>query len=144
MIDVNAFNLLGLVAACVLSLWVADRWVGRRRAGRFARFAAERHVRYSRIDRFNLAPRVRACLPHPGAAEVIVSDVMYRTDQDTHAYVFTATYLTGTITGHTRHRVIASVTEPRGRSCDCFATLRTGDASLDPQFQYQTLLDTTA
>jgi hypothetical protein len=140
-IDVNALNILGLVAACVLSIWVVDRWTARCAARRLARFAATRGVRYSQLDRFNLAPRVRACLPHAGAADVIVTDVMYRTDEDRHAYVFTATYLTGTTSGQSRHRVIAAVTEPRGRSCDCFGDLYLADASADVQTQYASLLD---
>ena len=143
MIDVNGLNILGMVAACVLSVWVADRWIARRRGRRLARFAADRHVRYSGVDRFNLGLRIQPCLPHPGAAEVVVSDVMYRTDQDNHAYVFTATYVTGTTSGHARHRIIAAVSEPRGRSCDCFGSVRAADASLDVEAQYRSLLDAT-
>jgi hypothetical protein len=124
----------------VLSVWVADRLVSRRVARRLARFAAERRIGYSQLDRFNLASRVRSCLPHPGAAEVIVRDVMYRTDDDRHAYVFTATYLTGTTSGTTRHRIVGAVEEPRGRSCDCFGDLRLADASIDNESQYASLL----
>lgn len=143
MIEADGLNILGVVTACVLSVWIADRWFARRRGRRLARFAAERHVRYSGVDRFNIGCRIRACLPHPGAAEVVVRDVMYHTDQDNHAYVFTATYLTGTTTGHARHRIIASVTEPRGRSCDCFAQIQNADPSLDVESQYRALLDAT-
>lgn len=141
MIEVHALNTLGLVATLVLSAWVLDRWAARRTAKRLTRFASTRGVRYSQVDRFNLASRVRACLPHPGAADVIVTNVMYRTDDDRHAYVFTATYLTGTTSGQTRHRVIAAVTEPRGRSCDCFGDLQLADASASVESQYAVLLD---
>jgi hypothetical protein len=83
-----------LLAVAVLLLAVvllADRQTGRRRAKRLKQLADRCGFRYSRVDRFGLATRIRMHLP-PAAEDVHVRDLMYRSSASGQEYAFTATY----------------------------------------------------
>lgn len=125
-----------------LCLWLVDRVAHRLRTRRFRQLAKQLHIRYSPLDRFHLAARIERCLPDPGAANVRVIDLMYGTEHHEHRYVFTAEYVVGTIGGTCRKRLVARTSEPRGRSCDCFATLELADPTLGVEQQYRSLLGT--
>jgi hypothetical protein len=137
----TTFHLLGLAIVAVLGVWVADRWAYRTHVSRMRRIARELKVRYSPIDRFNLASRIGGQLPDVAAADVRVRDLMYRTTDASHDYVFTVTYSVGTASGVRRRRLVAAAAEPHGRSCDRFANVRLADASCcNVAEQYATLL----
>ncbi len=138
---INHFHILGIAVVVVLSIWLLDRWCFRRRATRFRGVAREMKVRYSPVDRFNIAPRIAPGLPDPGAADVLVRDLMYRTTQRDHDYVFTVIYTVGSIGGTRRKQRVAAASEPHGRSCDSFGDLRFADASLSVRAQYESLVD---
>jgi hypothetical protein len=131
-----------VIVAC-LGLWLADRVAQRLSTRWFRKLAKQLHIRYSPQDRFNLGARIARCLPDPGASDVRVIDLMYGTEHQEHRYVFTAEYTVGTIGGTRRKRVIARTSEPRGRSCECFATIDLGDPDQTIEDQYRLLLAPT-
>ncbi len=134
------WHIFGWVIVACLSLWLADRVAHRLSIRRFRKLAKQLHIRYSPLDRFNLGARIERCLPDPGASDVRVIDLMYGTEHHEHRYVFTAEYTVGTIGGTRRKRVIARTSEPRGRSCECFAVIDLGDPNLAIDEQYRSLL----
>ncbi|GIW77147.1 MAG: hypothetical protein KatS3mg104_2210 [Phycisphaerae bacterium] len=124
---VNSWSILTAVTLLLLTIRFVDRWFDRRIQRTFSEWARQNRFRYNPIDRFHLATRIRERLPHPGAADVMVRDVMYRTDQQKHFYLFTAYYRTGTICGQKWFFLVAVVQETKGRSCDRFDDLRVAD-----------------
>ena len=106
---------LGLAVAVTVMASLSERLLGRMHRRRLTRLAAELGMNYSPHDQFRLTPRVARHFPVPGAAKILVVDLIYGMDQDVYRYIFTAAYTAGIITG--KHRVlrVASFTEPRGR-----------------------------
>ncbi len=138
--QIHSWHILGIATVGVLGVWLIDRVVRRYRIRRFRRHASQFHLRYSPVDRFNLAPRIASSLPDPAAADVRVRDLMYRTHDGHHEYVFTVDYLTGTIGGTQRQTVVGAIREPRGRACDLTGLLQLADPALLWQAQYESLL----
>jgi hypothetical protein len=104
--------LVGLVLLTIAAT-VADR-VGRRREQCvYRKLAADHGMHYSPGDPLRVTPRVAGHLPIPGAAAVRVIDLMYRTDESTHHYVFTAEYTIGTMDARKRVRRVATWREPK-------------------------------
>lgn len=138
----NAWHILGGVVVCVLLVWLADRLGTRTRSNRLRKLAHAQRARYSATDRFNLAPRIADSLPEPGAADVLVRDLMYRGGESGHDYVFTVVYTVGTITGAKRRRRVALAHEPEGRSRHRVQITRVAETDQPLSEQYQSLLDT--
>lgn len=138
---INAWHILGAAIVCVLLVWLADRTGTRARSRRLRRIAHAMHARYSAADRFNLAPRIVDSLPEPGAADVLVRDLMYRAGQSGHDYVFTVVYTVGAITGAKRRRRVALAHEPEGRSQQRVEVTRLADPGHSLQDQYTALLE---
>lgn len=123
----NAWSVLGGSILLLLAIRSLDHWTTQRLQRVLSVWARQNSLRYSPVDRFQLAPRIREHLPHPGAADVVVRDVMYRTDQQNHIYLFTVRYRIGTIGPQRWLQMVASVTEIRGRSCYQFDHLKIAD-----------------
>lgn len=70
----------------VMVVWIADRAVSWRRARRLRRLAERCGFRYSSVDRFGLANRVRDGI----SGDIVVRDLMYRSDNGGYVYAFTA------------------------------------------------------
>lgn len=121
---------------------LAAQFRGRRRQAAELRDLGARHgMHYSRLDRFALAPRVAQHFPVPGAADVRVSDLLYRSDETAHYYVFTVDYTRGVLGTKSRHRAVARMTEakqPAGRQPP--PTLVLGPAGRPTPDQYRDLL----
>ncbi len=102
-------GLLFLTAAAV----VINRKAHHRQQAIFRQLAVEHQMHYSPRDPLRLTPRVAAVLPLPGAAAVRVIDLLYRTDDQFHYYVFTAEYTTGVAGPKNRIRRAAAFTESK-------------------------------
>jgi hypothetical protein len=125
----------------------------RRRSSAVAAVAAEWHMRYLVEDRFNLAARVAAALPIPGAADVVVRDLIYGEDRPTsdelsslgHSapslrYFFTVEYTVGVVRGKRRQVAVGTLTESRtGTVGEGYSKVTLAPAGLGVIDQYQHL-----
>jgi hypothetical protein len=121
--------MLGGVVAAVCVVWVMDRLISRRRARRLRRLAERCGFRYSSVDRFCLAGRLRGVLP----GEAVVRDLMYRGDNGGYVYAFTAV-----CAAESQRRFVLRAREA-GPDCT-LRDLQRGDASLPLGEQYRRLL----
>lgn len=137
----SAWSILGGVIILLLLIRLSDRWINRRVQRTFSAWARNNRVRYSPVDRFQLAARIQEHLPHPAAADVVVRDVMYRTDDQNHLYLFTARYRIGTVSGQKWIEWVGAVQETRCGSCDRFDHLQQAEPG-ERLFQYASLLKT--
>lgn len=128
-------GLLLLTAAAV----VANRYLQRRKRAAYRQLAIQRHMHYSPYDPLRLTPRVAAQIPVPGAAAVRVIDLLYRTDEQFHHYVFTAEYTVGVAGPKHRLRRAAAFSESKsaaGAAC----AIRMAPADLPLIEQYKVLM----
>ena len=114
-----------------------------RRARRLRELASRERMHYSPVDRFGLGPRVAKHFPVAGVADVRVSDLLYRSDDGGHRYVFVVDYTRGVLGAKRRLRAVARMTEPRpvpGR--EVVPTVVVADASTAGSVvaQFETLL----
>jgi hypothetical protein len=131
--------LLGILLAITVAAVIADRWHRRRRQAVYRRLAIEYRMHYSPGDPLRLTPRVAAQLPLPGAAGVRVIDLLYRTDEQSHFYVFTAEYTVGVVGPKHRVRRAAAFTESKSES-ETAHIVRLGPADLPLVEQYRALI----
>ena len=106
----NLFVLMLLVTTGALAFQMHAR---SRRAARLRALAARAGMHYSPVDRFGLGPRVARHFPVAGVADVRVSDLLYRSDDGGHRYVFVVDYTRGVLGAKRRLRAVARMTEPR-------------------------------
>ncbi|MDB5324970.1 MAG: hypothetical protein JWM57_539 [Phycisphaerales bacterium] len=113
----------------VMVVWFADRVVSRGRARRLRRLAERCGFRYSSVDRFCLAARLRNVI----AGDVVVRDLMYRSDAGGYVYAFTAVSADA---GRGRF-----VFHAREAASDCtLLDIKRGDVALPLGEQYRRLL----
>jgi hypothetical protein len=88
------------------------------------RFARQRKLRaaarkwnmhFAPGDRLRLAKRIIGQFPVPGAANVSVRDLLFRTQDSRHQYLFTVDYTVGVIRGKVGRSRVAGFTEPVSR-----------------------------
>ncbi len=108
-----------LIVGITLLVWAVNQIVVSRRQAAMRRLAAEWKMSYVPQDLFNLAGRIAASFPIPGAADLCVLDLIYGVQGDRHRYVFTAEYTLGVAASHRRAYRAMTVCEPRdpGGSC---------------------------
>jgi hypothetical protein len=106
-------DLLGILLLITIGGVAAERWSRRRAQAVYRQLAVEHRMHYSSGDPLRLTARVAARLPMPGAAGVRVIDLMYRTDEQNHYYVFTAEYTVGVVGPKHRVRRAAAFTESK-------------------------------
>jgi hypothetical protein len=104
-------DLLGILLVITAGAVVIDRLRRQRSQAVYRQFANNLHMHYSPRDPLRLTARVAAQLPIPGAAGVRVIDLMYRTDDENHYYVFTAEYTVGVVGPKHRVRRVAACSE---------------------------------
>jgi hypothetical protein len=66
-------------------------------------------------DRLRLAHRIVGIFPVPGAANISVRDLLFRTEESRHQYLFTVDYTVGVIRGKVGRSRVAGFTEPVSR-----------------------------
>ncbi len=106
-------DLLGILLAVTAASVGWDRWIRGRHQAVYQQLANEHRMHYSPRDPLRLTPRVVAQLPIPGAAGVRVIDLMYRSDEQNHYYVFTAEYTVGVVGPKRRIRRVAACSESK-------------------------------
>ena len=103
--------LMGVTAAAS----IADALARHARARRLSELGTGWRLRYTPIDRFQLTARVAAVFPTPGAADVVVRDVLYGQEGEgtTGAlrYLFTVEYTTGVLRTKRRRSAVGTVVE---------------------------------
>ncbi|HMO24867.1 MAG TPA: hypothetical protein PKB10_01225, partial [Tepidisphaeraceae bacterium] len=97
--------LIALLAGCTGAL--AFALIRRtRRTTRLARLARATGWMFSPSDRFQLAERVAPLIPVPGAADVVVSDVLYRADPAGRSYIARVDFTVGTFSRRVRRTMV--------------------------------------
>ena len=89
----------------------------RRRRGRMVRrLAADWRMNYTPADSLQVTPKIARHFPIPGAANLLVRDLIYGIEQDRYRYVFTAEFTAGVVRTKTRRLRVGTFSEPRNRS----------------------------
>ena len=109
-LDVLAFA-VGATALAVAGEAIASR----RRRKALRRLAAEWRMTYSRFDSLRLTPKVARAFPIPGAANLLVTDVIYGIEHERYRYVFRAEFTVGTVRRRKRMARVCTFSEPRDR-----------------------------
>jgi len=123
--------MLGLTV-WALALGEAQR---RRRHRQARRLAREWEMLFSETDTLALAARVAPSLPVPGAAEVVVHDLIYGSSGTERVYIFSAVYTQGVLGTKRRVRRVVKVLESSSDMKRPIVTL--ADASLAWIEQYR-------
>src|SRR4051812_14134626 len=89
--------LLLVVSAVTVAASAASALRRKARSGKIAALAAAWSMRFTAEDRFELTPRIAAQFPMPGAADVVIRDVIYRQEPAGFRYLFTVEYTTGVL-----------------------------------------------
>jgi hypothetical protein len=139
--------LLALVGLTALAIALSE--VARRRNSRAVAALARRwDMRFLTDDRFHLAPRVAQGLAVPGAADVVVKDLIYAptpaptttTNASALRYFFTVEYTTGVLRAKRRHVAAATLTEsPSAAIGQGYSTVTLAPAHLPLLAQYEHL-----
>ena len=96
------------------------------RRAKLAAIASSWQMRFTAEDAFQLTPRVAARFPTPGAADVVVKDLVYGQESDgCFRYFFTVEYTVGVIRTKRRRSAVAMLVE-QGQSFSAI-TLSPGD-----------------
>jgi hypothetical protein len=132
-------DLLGILLAVTIAAVGFDRWLRRRDQAVFRKLAIEHRMHYSPGDPLRLTARVAARLPIPGAAGVRVIDLLYRTDEQNHYYVFTAEYTVGVVGPKHRIRRAAAFVESK-TAAGIQDGVRLGPRELPLVEQYRSLI----
>jgi hypothetical protein len=103
--------LIAVVGVTVVAA-VIDALIDRARRARLAALASTWGMRFTPDDRFQLTSRIAARFPTPGAADVVVRDLMYAEDgPDAFRYLFTVEYTVGVIRTKRRRLGVGTVRE---------------------------------
>jgi len=132
--------ILLLLAVSVVTIAAAGASALRRKArsARLAALAAGWSMRFTPQDRFQLTPRVATRFPIPGAADVVVRDLIYRQEEGGFRYLFTVDYTTGVLRTKRRHRGAGMVVET-GQGADAFSAVILAPSELALHAQYEWL-----
>jgi hypothetical protein len=93
-------------------------------AGAMSRFRRRRKLRicarkwnmhFAPGDRLRLARRIAEQFPVIGAANISVRDLLFRTEESRHQYLFTVDYTVGVIRGKVGRSTVAGFSEPVSR-----------------------------
>lgn len=135
--------LMGVTAAAS----IADALARHARARRLSGLGAAWRLRYTPVDRFQLTARVAAVFPTPGAADVVVRDVLYGQEGGGGAlrYLFTVEYTTGVLRTKRRRSAVGTAVEAArsaggGASGNSPLDVSLAPAELSTVAQYEWLL----
>jgi hypothetical protein len=132
-------TLLSVLILLTVAGLVIDRFLQRKHQRVYRQLAVEHQMHYSPRDPLRLTPRVAGHLPMIGAASVRLTDLLYRTDSQSHHYVFTAEYSVGIAGTRHRHRRVVAFNESKTTAGDV-PILRVAPAELPLLEQYQKLI----
>jgi len=83
---------------------------------RLLALAQQWNMHFAPGDRLRLSKRVTGSFPIPGAANIRVRDLFYRTEESLHQYLFTIDYTVGAIRGKVGRSCVAGFQEPVSRA----------------------------
>ena len=136
------FLQLTLVTTIVCACVYAIRLIVWRR--RLMHLAARWQMNFTPRDRLRLADRVVGAIPCPGAADLYVHDMLFRSDGSSHRYIFTAEYTIGLIHNKRRQFRAVAVREPVRGSGTAPLKLTLSSNELPLFEQYRNLLESGA
>lgn len=105
--------------------------------------AREAHLAFSPSDRFNLADRVAAAFPVPGAAALCICELIYGSQGDNYRYLFVVEFTLGVVRAKHRHSCVAAFIEPKSAASNQIPHLHLAPDNLPLIEQFQTLLAAT-
>lgn len=82
---------------------------------RLRALAHQWNMHFAPVDRLRLAQRTVGSFPIPGAANIRVRDLFFRTEESRHQYLFTIDYTVGVIRGKVGRSCVAGFQEPVSR-----------------------------
>jgi hypothetical protein len=103
------------VLAILLLAILIEAFRVRIRGRALRRLARQWNMHFSKSDRLRLAHRICHLVPTPGAANLRVRDLIFRTERNRHQYLFTIEYTVGIIRGKVGRRRVAGFDEPISR-----------------------------
>jgi hypothetical protein len=110
--------LLCFLMAVTAAASIADALSRHNRARRLSALAATWRLRFTPHDRFELTPRVAAAFPTPGAADVVVRDLVYGQEAGgVVRYLFTIEYTVGVLRTKRRRSAVGMVVDGGESSC---------------------------
>jgi hypothetical protein len=83
--------------------------------GRLRALARQWNMHFAPGDRLRLSQRAAMNFPIPGAANIRVRDLFFRTEESRHQYLFTVDYTVGVIRGKVGRSCVAGFQEPVSR-----------------------------
>jgi len=103
--------LLAVLFAAILS----GAWSRFRHRRKLRLCARKWNMHFAPGDRLRLARRIAGNFPIIGAANITVRDLIFRTEDSRHQYLFTVDYTVGVIRGKVGRSTVAGFTEPISR-----------------------------
>jgi hypothetical protein len=128
-----------VVGSAAAASWAVFR---RRHTQRALRIVAKEHgLHFSPVDRFGLAQNVVGKFPVPGAADPLVTDLIYGRSGGGYQYAFAFHYTLGAVRSKRRLTTIVGVTECRGdNGQSAIQSVCLGPSDLPPAAQYLAVL----
>jgi len=106
-------SFLLLLAGISIAALAIQRWRDLLQQRTLDRLAHEWDLHYAPKDRFKLSGSVSQQLPEPGAADVLIKDVIYGNEGDAFRYFLTAEYTVGVVRAKRRRRQVCTFRETR-------------------------------
>jgi hypothetical protein len=130
-----------LFALVILSFGAAAvfRMGEQRRHCALRKLAASWQMHFVHVDRLGLGDRVARVFPLPGAADMRVLDICFRTEAGLHKYLFTVEYSVGVLQSKRRDSRAAATTEPVHGNATMGMELLLADPDISIAEQYAAL-----
>lgn len=109
----SPLGLLGLAIGLAVAAAIGQRVSHHRRRKAMRALAASWNMNYAQTDSLGLTARIAGNFPVPGAANLVINDLIYSTDRSIYRYIFTAQFTVGVVHRKRRLARVASFTEPR-------------------------------
>jgi hypothetical protein len=132
--------LLLLVALTAVSYY-ASIGLRQARSKRLAALAASWEMNFTPIDRFQITRTIAARFPTPGAADIVVRDLVYGPDATAASlrYFFTVEYTLGVLRTKRRWISAGTLVEQTADATDRFSPVALAPTNLPLLEQYQSL-----
>jgi len=132
--------LLLLFVLCAVTVVAAgaSAWRRKARSGRLAGLAAGWRMSFTAQDRFDLAARIGPRFPIPGAADIVVRDLIYKPEGSGFRYLFTVEYTVG-VTRTKRRKAGAGMVVERCQTPKDFSEVTLAPAEIGLAEQYEWL-----
>ena len=108
-------NYLFVLLTVLLGMLLVAGLAQFRRRRKLRALAQKWNMHFAAGDRLRLARRIVGQFPVPGAANIGVRDLLFRTGDNQHHYIFTVDYTVGVIRGKVGRSGVAGFTEPVSR-----------------------------